>query len=1269
MKRKVFVLLAMMMIIACLSAVSYSESYQLNDVEFSVTDHGYDEVSFGDLQNSGIAGHPQLPVEIISLIIPAGTEISNINITTQSQNITGNYMLTPAQPARLIDGVGAYEFVDIDSLVYSSTSIYPSQPVKVKNYGYFDGANKIATLIIYPIQYIPAYGQLVLNSSIDFTLSFTTSNDNIVYPQYRFEKNVAVYENMLNSMVANPEDIATYGHTPSILTDPTENDYDYILIVPDEDYVTNTDLEKFIEWKWMKGNTIFYRTVGSIHSEYKGDHIGTYTINDEAGSIREYILDMYENHGLTYVLLVGDETFFNRMGWAYYPNAIQEIFDIPTNFYYSELNGDWNYDGDNHYGEEDDGTVETDRPEYQPEVFVGRILIPELNNGGMEEINSWVEKLLVYETYPGYGDNEYLTKAFITDADGVYDSGTIYPFIGDYLISQGFDFEIWREEDEDPPNFWPNGSDVINKMNEFYGFTGFDCHGSGPASNFEFYVSTEGDFPMTPRRSVTTLDEYISLHPDDVLPETGNGFSNLANSPKFSVNYSTSCGVCDYVNNSHVTASRAFTSYIDSDLKGGPTFIGNSSYGLYTRSPDMRRYFFEKLFNMSIYSDPPFPNHIGNAISVSKSYIYENSAANEGHVLCYSNNLFGDPEMMFWTDTPKEFEITYDLSNNTVTVTHEGVPVHNACVNFYDPDLSEREVGYTNTNGIVQCTFNFNNVSITQQDFIPYFAYIIDDNENWMGTTIVDKMVIIPSGRTLTVHGNIELTEFAGRNAQMIVEDDGELVLLGRIEIKGYTKTYEISNDVIVPGNSIVAEPGSIIDIGNEISFISDEHNYWDGLILNSGNAVTFEESNFMNCYLYSHGRNVSITESSFDDSGLECNSSDIIINNSVFNNSPLKAYATEEGNYSLTIENNCAFRNANDQTAIEITAYPNYVLENSVVENNERGVHIFESGSGLNHSISNNVIQNNTESSGIYIYHSYADITGSNIIDNNFEGLAVLRNSNFSCVGNQESPYQMITYNENDEVWFTYDSRPSEFIYNQIFDSNHDDDFLACRDIPTIYTPIIISNNHWGSDFIPSSDLNPEEAFIYTPIWNPGIIEDIVDGDAKALYDSGKQYEENQEYDFAEQCYKQIISLYPDSEYAQIAAKELLALECKLGIERSVQDFADLKSYYETEPNLQYSYELSQLTDYLANYCDIKLGNLPEAISWFENVIVNPPSPADSIFAVIDAGYTYLLLENINRSNFVGQITSLKPNSREDFEQNRDQLLKELFCNNTENP
>lgn len=64
------------------------------------------------------------------------------------------------------------------------------------------------------------------------------------------------------------------------------------------------------------------------------------------------------------------------------------------------------------------------------------------------------------------------------------------------------------------------------------------------------------------------------------------------------------------------------------------------------------------------------------------------------------------------------------------------------------------------------------------------------------------------------------------------------------------------------------------------------------------------------------------------------------------------------------------------------------------------------------------------------------------------------------------------------------------------------------------------------------------------------------------------------------------------------------------------------------------------------------------------ENVVISdPPSQVDSVLAVIDLGYTYLLMEeNGDRSNYVGRYSNLKPNSWEEFEENRIQLMNGLF-------
>lgn len=87
-----------------------------------------------------------------------------------------------------------------------------------------------------------------------------------------------------------------------------------------------------------------------------------------------------------------------------------------------------------------------------------------------------------------------------------------------------------------------------------------------------------------------------------------------------------------------------------------------------------------------------------------------------------------------------------------------------------------------------------------------------------------------------------------------------------------------------------------------------------------------------------------------------------------------------------------------------------------------------------------------------------------------------------------------------------------------------------------------------------------------------------------------------------------------------------------------------------------------------MANYCEVGMENYETAIEYYEDIIINPPSLQDSIFAVIDAGYTYLLMENNARPGYVGSIPELKPLSRQEFEVQRDQLVIQLLENVDEN-
>lgn len=210
----------------------------------------------------------------------------------------------------------------------------------------------------------------------------------------------------------------------------------------------------------------------------------------------------------------------------------------------------------------------------------------------------------------------------------------------------------------------------------------------------------------------------------------------------------------------------------------------------------------------------------------------------------------------------------------------------------------------------------------------------------------------------------------------------------------------------------------------------------------------------------------------------------------------------------------------------------------------------------------------------------------------------------------------------------------------------------------------INISNNNWSNDFEPTRDISPESVFTYLPIWDPGIPLQELEDEAFLLYEEAMAAAENLDYIVAEQKLKQIIAMYPETKTCIDATKELLIL-----VEKYNQNYEALELYYSTYPTLRNDPILMKMSDYLANFCKIKAEEYPEAIQFFEDLILNPPSLPDSIFAVIDAGYAYLLMaQNSDKSSYTGDLKWLKPSSITAYLNSRNDLINNRLSATTEN-
>ncbi|MFW9896563.1 MAG: C25 family cysteine peptidase [Candidatus Thorarchaeota archaeon] len=172
-----------------------------------------------------------------------------------------------------------------------------------------------------------------------------------------------------------------------------------LIISPNKTDFINA-LQPLMEWKNEKGvKTIIL----SNFSLYNG--------KDDAEKIRNMIRSYYEKENIRWVLIAGDaQEDLIPIRKVYNPDvlrwgggrteSIPGEYYKPTDFYYADLNGTWNSDEDDNWGEApQDNTHYLDEISWIPEVYVGRF---PANNAN--ELEIMVNKTIKYEKNPDIGN-------------------------------------------------------------------------------------------------------------------------------------------------------------------------------------------------------------------------------------------------------------------------------------------------------------------------------------------------------------------------------------------------------------------------------------------------------------------------------------------------------------------------------------------------------------------------------------------------------------------------------------------------------------------------------------------------------------------------------------------------------------------------------------------------------------------------------------------------------------------------------------------------
>ena len=556
------------------------------------------------------------------------------------------------------------------------------------------------------------------------------------------------------------------------------------------------------------------------------------------------------------------------------------------------------------------------------------------------------------------------------------------------------------------------------------------------------------------------------------------------------------------------------------------------------------------------------------------------------------------------------------------------------------------------TGSILGLTINNNIIGNTTSLEYPTLLHTTyNANKTWRGLIGATKSFHVLTGKTLTFMDNSVVHLL--NDADITVDAGSSLIIGNNVTFVSKSGTRKI----IVYGD---------FQIGDNVNFLADEECEIRLEIDNNSLVKTFNSATFERGTLQSNQTALTLSNCNFNISGgVDFSYGTIAVSGCHFDQANVHVSNASSSLRQVIVNNQCTFDDYAGY-ALHIENYSIFNISNNTFTGNTSGIGIFWSGARGRSIIKNTITGGGN---GIVVYNSSANITSNSLINNgnkiynNYVGLRCLDNCNVSLTGYSGAKYahetQVIQDNTYEEVLASEGSFPCPLRYNAIIDNDNNSgnpSYYLVKSLTTQEENFDVRYNYWSSGFNYLEDLYPSSCYTWDPVFSLNEIGGG-GGEEDELLESAENKIEAGNYSDAKDDLQTLVEEYSSSVYAKTALKMLFSLE-----ELAGNNYSSLKEYYLTHDDILTDSSLTKLSAFLANSCDIKLENWPAAIAWFENVIQDPPSFEDSIFAIIDLGYTYWLMENTNlKSAYTGTMVQYRFSNHNEFEENRDYLLSLL--------
>lgn len=653
--KKITLLVLMVVFYASAAATTIEKTYYFENPTMQ-QNRNFSEIVFKGTLQSALSGQPSLPWQPVSLLLPYGEKAVSIEIVASDIcEIEGVFELFPYQPSQPLSETDKPVF-QYDKALYESNMTYPQQNVGHLTSSYMNGC-AFAFASFTPVTYNPAtrkvsYAQKVV-VRIE-TAQQTEDKTNLLWltPEV---------ENRAKRLAQNPEQIDSYkAHARTV------SNYDLLIITP-ENFVSNFDA--YVEFYNSEGIRTEIVSKETILAAMQGV--------DVQEQIRNYIIEQYQENGISMVVLGGDVSLIPYRGLfcQVQSSTLYEDNGIPADLYYSALDGTWNDNNNNKWGEigEDD---------LLPEVGVSRMPFETA-----AELQNLIHKTLSYQQTPVLGEfrKVLLAGEFMYNNPESWGKDYLDLLIGECTengyttigIPEDYEIETLYEFD----NSW-SGSTLMGKINQGVQFV----HHVGHAS-----------------------PEYVAhLNNYQITNSNFAGANGVDHNYTFFHTHGCDCGSFDY--NDCILEKMVLIENF------AVAVMGNSRYGWFnegqTEGPacHLHREMTDALYHEKI---PFLSLAMVEAKAMTAPWVTAPGQWEEGALRWnfYDLNILGDGTAKPWLDEPFEPEITYEsqlidgTESTVVFVKNNGIPVEKArcSIVFGEETIA---FGITDATGEVQLQFD-----------------------------------------------------------------------------------------------------------------------------------------------------------------------------------------------------------------------------------------------------------------------------------------------------------------------------------------------------------------------------------------------------------------------------------------------------------------------------------------------------------------------------------------------------------------------------------